>query len=84
MRRTIVRNDGSVEKDQTLTGRKWQIMSARMSTGLSQAEFAKVFGVSVRTLQAWEQGLREPSGAAQTLLWIATRHPGAVREAAAG
>jgi putative transcriptional regulator len=37
-------------------------------------------GVSVRTLQEWEQGRREPSGAAQTLLKIAGSHPELLRE----
>jgi putative transcriptional regulator len=37
-------------------------------------------GVSVRTLQDWEQGRRNPSGAAMTLLRIAARHPDVIRE----
>ena len=51
--------------------------------GLSQAEFARLLGVSVRTLQEWEQGRRAPSGAARTLLIIAHKHPRALLEAAA-
>lgn len=35
---------------------------ARNRVGMSQGEFAKLLGVSVRTLQDWEQGRREPSG----------------------
>lgn len=54
---------------------------ARLKTGLSQSQFAASIGVSVRTLQDWEQGRREPSGAAQTLLRIAAKHPKIVREA---
>lgn len=54
---------------------------ARLKTGLSQSEFAASMGVSVRTLQDWEQGRREPSGAAQTLLRIAAKHPKIVRDA---
>ena len=53
---------------------------ARQQLGLSQVEFAKMLGVSVRTFQDWEQGRREPSGAAQTLLAVATRHPEILRE----
>jgi DNA-binding transcriptional regulator YiaG len=41
-----------------------------------------LLGVSVRTLQDWEQGWREPSGAAKTLLRIAARTPDAVRAVA--
>ena len=55
---------------------------ARKRTGLSQSRFALLLGVSARTLQDWEQGRREPSGAARTLLKIAARHPEAVLEAA--
>lgn len=47
----------------------------RQGTGLSQARFAQLLGVSVRTLQDWEQGRRAPSGAARTLLLIAYLHP---------
>jgi putative transcriptional regulator len=55
---------------------------ARRQVGLSQSEFAALLGVSVRTLQDWEQGRREPSGAARTLLRIAARNPKAVLEVA--
>ncbi|WP_414041174.1 helix-turn-helix domain-containing protein [Acidithiobacillus sp. M4-SHS-6] len=57
-----------------------QIVQARMDSGLSQAQFAALMGVSVRTLQEWEQGRRNPSGAANTLLRIAARHPEVIRE----
>ncbi|PKY11544.1 transcriptional regulator [Acidithiobacillus marinus] len=57
-----------------------QIVQARMDAGLSQAQFAALMGVSVRTLQEWEQGRRNPSGAAHTLLRIAARHPEVIRE----
>lgn len=52
---------------------------ARARVGLTQAMFAELLGVSVRTLQDWEQGRRDPSGAARTLLRIAERSPEAVR-----
>ena len=48
---------------------------ARAKTGLSQQDFAKLLGVSARTLQDWEQGRREPTGAAKTLLKVAASHP---------
>ena len=51
-------------------------------TGLSQARFAQLLGVSVRTLQEWEQGRRAPSGAARTLLLIAQKNPRALLEVA--
>ena len=52
---------------------------ARASIGLSQQDFAKLLGVSARTLQDWEQGRREPTGAARTLLKVAVKHPKLLR-----
>jgi putative transcriptional regulator len=51
---------------------------ARQKTGLSQSQFATLLGVSVRTLQGWEQGRKQPSGAARTLLSIARTNPKAL------
>ena len=51
------------------------VASVREKVGLSQARFAELLGVSVRTLQDWEQGRRYPSGAARTLLAISVKHP---------
>ena len=48
---------------------------ARARVGLSQQAFAVLLGVSPRTLQDWEQGRREPTGAAKTLLRVAVEHP---------
>lgn len=45
---------------------------------LSQSEFAALLGVSLRTLQEWEQARREPRGPAQALLRVADRHPEAL------
>jgi putative transcriptional regulator len=54
------------------------VTSIRGRTGLSQARFAELLGVSVRTLQDWEQGRRVPSGAARTLLMVAAKNPRAL------
>ena len=59
------------------------IVEARLKSELSQAQFARLLGVSVRTLQDWEQGRREPSGAAKTLILIAARRPEVLRSLAA-
>ncbi len=56
------------------------VISARKKSELSQAEFAKLLGVSLRTLQEWEQGRRQPSGAAKTLIAIAERRPDVLKE----
>ncbi|KVU07025.1 XRE family transcriptional regulator [Burkholderia ubonensis] len=48
---------------------------ARDKLGMSQSEFATLLGVSVRTYRDWEQGRRNPTGAAQTLLRVAVQHP---------
>jgi putative transcriptional regulator len=58
------------------------IAKTRKKTGLSQTRFARLLGVSVRTLQDWEQGRRAPSGAARTLLLIAAKNPQALLEVA--
>ena len=56
------------------------IVLARMKPGCSQSEFASLLGVSVRTLQDWEQGRRQPSGAARTLIAIAEQQPKVLKQ----
>ena len=58
------------------------ITRARNKVNMSQPAFAELMGVSVRTLQAWEQGKRNPSGAAKTLLRVAETHPEILRKLA--
>lgn len=54
------------------------VKAIRKKIGLSQSAFAGLLGVSVRTLQEWEQGRRNPKGPAQALLRVADRHPEAL------
>lgn len=54
------------------------VQSIRERMGLSQSAFAALLGVSSRTLQDWEQGRRQPTGPARSLLRVADRHPEAL------
>lgn len=54
------------------------VAALRNEYGLSQEKFAALLGISVRTLQNWEQGRRQPQGPARVLLRVAARHPEAV------
>ncbi|HIJ96426.1 MAG TPA: helix-turn-helix domain-containing protein [Desulfuromonadales bacterium] len=56
------------------------LTASRLRIGLSQSEFAKLLGVSLRTLQEWEQGRRAPSGAAKSLITIAIKKPDVLKE----
>ena len=51
------------------------VAAIREKTGLSQSAFAALLGISLRTLQDWEQGRRNPAGPAKALLRIVYRHP---------
>lgn len=73
-RRRIVLADGTVEKNEIIPASA-SAQTARAGTGLSQAQFAKLIGVSLRTLQEWEQGRKRPSGPASALLRIVARDP---------
>lgn len=53
-------------------------VSIRKNLGLSQSKFAKLLGISVSTLQNWEQGRRKPEGPAKVLLNIAAKYPEAI------
>ena len=59
------------------------VVAIRAKLKLSQTQFARAFGISLDTLQNWEQGRRQPTGPAKVLLRVAQRHPEAVLEAVA-
>lgn len=59
------------------------VKAIRRRLGKSQSAFALMIGVSVATLQNWEQGRRRPEGPAQALLKVAARNPEAVAAALA-
>ena len=56
------------------------VVEARQKVNLSQSRFAELLGISVRTLQDWEQGRRKPSRAAMSLIQIAKQRPDVLRE----
>jgi putative transcriptional regulator len=86
---TLARNCSKVIRDikagrigRRYTTNSYPIVRAREKAGLTQAQFASLLGVSVRALQDWEQGRREPSGAAKTLIRVAELHPQVLRKLA--
>lgn len=58
-----------------------RVVSMGKTLGMSQRGFAKLVGVSVKTLQNWEQGRRQPTGPAAVLLTVLVADPGAVMKA---
>jgi putative transcriptional regulator len=61
-----------------------EIKTVREKLNVSQNDFALMIGVSIRTLQNWEQGRRKPKGPAKALLRVASRNPSAVLDALHG
>lgn len=59
------------------------VKAIRRRLNQSQAEFARMIGVSVATLQNWEQGRRRPEGPARALLAVVAANPEAVAAALA-
>jgi putative transcriptional regulator len=57
------------------------VKAIREGISLSQGEFARLFGLSKRTLEHWEHGRRVPTGPARAFLTVIAREPDAVRRA---
>ncbi|MGB5817767.1 MAG: NadS family protein [Thermoanaerobaculia bacterium] len=81
-----VKQAGRIKRGQLAPSRRFEfepedVRSIRQEIGLSQSEFALLIGVSVSTLQNWEQGRRRPEGPARALLRIAATKPRALLEA---
>lgn len=75
-----VRQGGAILRGETAPSRVFEIdapevRKIREGYGLSQGEFAALLGISVDTVQNWEQGRRTPGGPARVLLQVAARHP---------
>jgi putative transcriptional regulator len=78
-----VEQTGQIERGKKRASRRFHFTPAdirgiRDRLGLSQTQFALLIGISVSTLQNWEQGRREPEGPARALLRVADRNPEAL------
>lgn len=78
-----VREGGAILRGEKAASRTFavevpDVKRIREAYELSQTEFATLLGISVKTLQNWEQGRRTPHGAARVLLQVAAKHPEAV------
>ena len=78
-----VREAGAILREEEDASRTFvvdepDVAAIREEYGLSQTKFAALLGISVRTLQNWEQGRRHPQGPAKVLLRVASKHPEAV------
>ena len=66
-------------KPARVTQLELNVSKVRRELALSRDEFAGLMGVSKRTVEAWEQGLRRPSGSAAILILIAQEEPELIR-----
>ena len=78
-----VREGGAILRGEAATSRAYEaripeVREIREAYDLSQAEFAALLGISVDTVQNWEQGRRVPAGPARVLLQVVAKHPEAV------
>jgi len=73
---------GEATPSRTFTVDEMDVKRIRANFALPQTEFAALLGVSVKTLQNWEQGRRKPEGPARVLLEVAAKHPEAVKDVA--
>ena len=83
---TRIKQAGEIKRGVREPSRKFEfapldIKAIRHKLDKSQSEFALMIGVSVATLQNWEQGRRRPEGPARALLQVAAKNPEAVKEA---
>lgn len=83
---TSVRQAGRIKRGEMKPARRFEVRAGdvkaiREKLNKSQSEFALMIGVSVSTLQNWEQGRRQPEGPARALLKVAAENPAAVAAA---
>lgn len=86
--KTSLRHAGAIRRGGLKPSRKFKvdpkndIAALRGKLELSQARFAAILGISLDTLQNWEQGRREPTGPARVVLKIVLKHPHLLLEVA--
>jgi putative transcriptional regulator len=83
---TSIRQAGAIRRGEISPNRVTEfppddVKAIRRRLGKSQSEFALMIGVSISTLQNWEQGRRVPEGPARALLRVAAKNPVAVAKA---
>ncbi|HEX9160417.1 MAG TPA: NadS family protein [Thermoanaerobaculia bacterium] len=83
-----IREAGKIHRGERSASRKFvfkpeDVRTIRERLHKSQSEFAQMIGVTVSTLQNWEQGRREPQGPARALLVVASKAPTVVAKALA-
>jgi len=78
VREMIAIEAGEVKPARVTTFEDPDVVAIRKRLAITQEEFAGLLGISVRTLQEWEQGRRSPRGPARALLWVADHDPQAV------
>lgn len=81
-----VKQAGKIHREEAKPSREYvfeaqDVQAIRARLGKSQAEFSRMIGVSVDTLQNWEQGRRQPVGPARALLVVAAKAPKVVEKA---
>jgi putative transcriptional regulator len=85
---TSIKQAGKIRRGELKPSRitkfaKVDVKGIRQGIGKSQTEFARMIGISVATLQNWEQGRRRHEGPARALLKVAAADPEAVAAALA-
>jgi putative transcriptional regulator len=72
---------GEIQASREFVFEAQDVRAIRAKLRKSQSEFARMIGVSVSTLQNWEQGRRQPHGPARALLVVASKAPDVVAKA---
>lgn len=81
-----IKEAGQIHRGETRPSREFvfdpqDVRAIRAKLHKSQSEFARMIGVSISTLQNWEQGRRQPHGPARALLVVASKAPDVVAKA---